>query len=775
MPKNITEYLEETEKLNKKNKELQQQLQEAKETIDAIKAGNIDALVITDKKILKVYTEKTADKTYRILIEKMHEGAVTINEDGTILYCNYYFANMVNLPLQKVIGTKFKNFIDDSSKESFEAFFKQGKEKVTKVEDFLYTNDGKAIPVLMSINTFSLDNNFVLSIILTDLSIQNKNQEELKRRTWQLEQKTIELESVNKELAFQNEEKEKRAAELVIANEELAFQNNEKEKRAAELVIANKELGFQDEEKEKRAAELIVANKELVFQNKVKEKRAAELVIANEELAFQNNEKEKRAAELVIANKELAFQNEVKEKRAAELVIANEELAYQNNEKEKRADELSVANIELAFQNNEKEKRADELSVANIELAFQNDEKEKRAAELVIANKELAFQNEVKEKRAAELVIANEELAFQNNEKEKRAEELSIANIELAYQNDEKEKRAAELVIANKELAFQNDEKEKRAAELVIANKELAFQNKEKEKRAAELIIANKELAFQNDEKEKRAAELIIANRELKQAEDAIRKLNEELEQKVIERTSQLESANKELGSFSYSVSHDLRAPIRAINGYAKILEEDYSEKFDPEGTKVLHSIMQNSKKMGQLIDDLLAFSKLGRKEVTVSQINMDDLVKLVREELLVEEGENIPEFNIKELPPAKGDQSLIKQVWINLISNAIKYSKYKIKTNIEIGAYEKDNFVVYNVKDYGAGFDMQYYDKLFGVFQRLHSQEEFEGTGIGLAIVQKIVHRHNGTVWAESILNEGTCFYFSLPAGQAGLPNINH
>jgi PAS domain S-box-containing protein len=649
MPKNITEYLEETEKLNKKNKELQQQLQEAKETIDAIKAGNIDALVITDKKILKVYTEKTADKTYRILIEKMHEGAVTINEDGTILYCNYYFANMVNLPLQKVIGTKFKNFIDDSSKESFEAFFKQGKEKVTKVEDFLYTNDGKAIPVLMSINTFSLDNNFVLSIILTDLSIQNKNQEELKRRTWQLEQKTIELESVNKELAFQNEEKEKRAAELVIANEELAFQNNEKEKRAAELVIANKELGFQDEEKEKRAAELIVANKELVFQNKVKEKRAAELVIANEELAFQNNEKEKRAAELVIANKELAFQNEVKEKRAAELVIANEELAYQNNEKEKRADELSVANIELAFQNNEKEKRADELIVANIELAFQNDEKEKRAAELIIANKEL------------------------------------------------------------------------------------------------------------------------------KQAEDAIRKLNEELEQKVIERTSQLESANKELGSFSYSVSHDLRAPIRAINGYAKILEEDYSEKFDPEGTKVLHSIMQNSKKMGQLIDDLLAFSKLGRKEVTVSQINMDDLVKLVREELLVEEGENIPEFNIKELPPAKGDQSLIKQVWINLISNAIKYSKYKIKTNIEIGAYEKDNFVVYNVKDYGAGFDMQYYDKLFGVFQRLHSQEEFEGTGIGLAIVQKIVHRHNGTVWAESILNEGTCFYFSLPAGQAGLPNINH
>jgi light-regulated signal transduction histidine kinase (bacteriophytochrome) len=246
--------------------------------------------------------------------------------------------------------------------------------------------------------------------------------------------------------------------------------------------------------------------------------------------------------------------------------------------------------------------------------------------------------------------------------------------------------------------------------------------------------------------------------------------LNEELEQKVIERTSQLESVNKELESFSYSVSHDLRAPIRAINAYTKILVEDYSGKFDMEGTKVLHSIIRNSNKMGELIDDLLAFSKLGRKQVTVSEINMTALVNQVREELIFDDGEKIPEFSVGLLPPAKGDQSLVKQVWINLISNAIKYSKYNSKIHIGIGASEKDNQVVYYVKDDGAGFDMQYYDKLFGVFQRLHSQEEFEGTGIGLAIVQKIVHRHNGKVWAESTLNEGACFYFSLPAVKTGL-----
>ena len=450
--------------------------------------------------------------------------------------------------------------------------------------------------------------------------------------------------------------------------------------------------------------------------------------------------------------------------KSDQLIDANKELAFQSEEKQKRAAELIIANEELAFQNEEKENRAAELVIANEELVFQNEEKEKRAAELVIADKELIFQHEEKEKRAAELVIANQELVFQNKEKEKRAAELVIANEELIFQNKEKEKRAAELVIANQELVFQNKEKEKRAAELVIANKELLFQNTEKENRAAELVIANEELVFQNTEKEKRAAELIIANRELKQAEDDIRKLNDELENKVVERTAQLEFVNKELESFSYSVSHDLRAPIRAINGYTRILVEDHADKLDTDARKVLQSIMNNSKKMGELIDDLLAFSKLGRKQVTVSDINMAALVQYVQDDLSFDNNENVPHFVTKLLPPAKGDQSLIKQVWINLISNAIKYSKYKPTINIEIGAYEKDDLVVYYVKDEGAGFDMQYYDKLFGVFQRLHSQQEFEGTGIGLAIVQKIVHRHNGTVWAQSKLNEGSIFYFSLP-----------
>lgn len=398
-----------------------------------------------------------------------------------------------------------------------------------------------------------------------------------------------------------------------------------------------------------------------------------------------------------------------------------------------------------------------------LQLAVQAQEKEKRASELIIANRELAFQNEEKEKRAAELVIANKELKFQNEQKEQRASELIVANKELAIQSKEKEKRASELVIANKELKFQNEQKEQRALELIVANKELAIQSKEKEKRAAELIIANKKLAAENIlkekrkvEKQKRAAELIVKNRELAYQEKRSKELTLAYDE--------LKKAQEELEAFSYSVSHDLRAPIRAINGYTQILKEDHTELIDDDGKSIIQSIIKNSNKMGVLIDDLLAFSKLGRKQVSVSNINMRALVNSVISDITIEKDENTPVFELDELAPSVGDSALIKQVWINLISNAIKYSKYKPQTRIKITSISENDKITYSIQDWGGGFDMEYYDKLFGVFQRLHSQEEFSGTGIGLAIVQKIINRHHGAVWAESKLDEGATFYFTLP-----------
>ncbi|MGN6646829.1 MAG: ATP-binding protein [Cytophaga sp.] len=243
-----------------------------------------------------------------------------------------------------------------------------------------------------------------------------------------------------------------------------------------------------------------------------------------------------------------------------------------------------------------------------------------------------------------------------------------------------------------------------------------------------------------------------------------LNEFNQKLEQKVAERTTELESVNKELESFSYSVSHDLRAPLRFIHGYTNILEEEYKDKFDDEGRTLIQRIVNNTKKMGQLIDDLLSFSQLGRKEIRKRLVSMNTIVREVWEELMrMESGRNV-KFVMQELPDVYVDPSTINQVWVNLISNALKYSKNREQTVIEISYKQTEKETVFIIKDNGAGFDMQYYDKLFGVFQRLHSTKEFEGTGVGLAIIQRIIAKHGGKIWAEAEVNKGATFYFSLP-----------
>jgi PAS domain S-box-containing protein len=245
-----------------------------------------------------------------------------------------------------------------------------------------------------------------------------------------------------------------------------------------------------------------------------------------------------------------------------------------------------------------------------------------------------------------------------------------------------------------------------------------------------------------------RSRSITIDNTERKFAQDQINLLNHELE------------------SFSYSVSHDLRAPLRSIDGYARILQEDYSEKFDSEGQRLIQVIMNNAKRMGRLIDDLLDFSRLGRKDVAKTKTDMNAMVNAIVADVVEQEKKNNRTIDVKihDLHPVPVDVEMIRQVWINLIDNAVKYTGKTAHPRIEISSAINQNEVYYQVKDNGVGFDMLYVEKLFGVFQRLHKMQDFSGTGVGLAIVKRIINRHHGKVWAEGKLNEGATFYFTLP-----------
>ena len=250
-------------------------------------------------------------------------------------------------------------------------------------------------------------------------------------------------------------------------------------------------------------------------------------------------------------------------------------------------------------------------------------------------------------------------------------------------------------------------------------------------------------------------------------AQEALRYLLEDVNEsrKNLEKTNRkLLQANLELESFAYSISHDLRTPLRAISGFSKIILQDYGDKLDEEGKNLLQLVRENASQMSRMIDDLLSLSRVIRSKMKLTSTNMSSMVKELYEDLALERTGKEYLFTLNDLPEAKGDKNLLEHVWMNLLSNAIKYSNSKEHPEIRVEGSHKDKQIVYEIHDNGVGFNPKYTHKLFGVFQRLHAADEFEGNGVGLAIVKRIVEKHGGEVWAEGKVNQGASFYFSLP-----------
>ena len=487
---------------------------------------------------------------------------------------------------------------------------------------------------------------------------------------------------------------------------------------------------------------------------------------------------------------ELARTNAELEQALAERTIERDGIARDN-----ALAELARTNAELKLRLAERTVERDDIARddAFAEMRRTNAELKDRLAERTVERDGVARDDAV-----AELARSNAEL--QQRLAERTIERDDIARdhalIELARTNTELRERLAERTIerdgvarddANAELIRTNAELKQRLAERTIerddvardeALAELARTNKELKQRLAERTIerdgvarddALTELARTNAELEQRLAERTVERDFVAQglAEAELVRTNMAEEQLRL-HAAELEALNSDLESFSYSISHDLRSPVRAVLGYSRAIYEDYADQLDDEGRRLLAVVQSEASRMGDLIDDLLNFSRLGRQPIVDALVNMTSLAREVATEQARLAGVETAAFEIADLPAIHGDRVLLRQVWTNLLSNAIKYSGKNEHPQLSVWATEEPQRTIYHVRDDGVGFDMAYADKLFGVFQRLHRSDEFPGTGVGLAIVHRIVQRHGGTIWAAATLGAGATFSFALPDRQS-------
>jgi PAS domain S-box-containing protein len=675
------------------------------------------------------------------LMESNLDPLIALDTHGIITDANQAKADITGVDRKTLIGTKFFDYFTDPKKA--EAVY---------LEVF---SNGSVFDCPL---TFSHKNGRFTDVLFNGSVYRNEKGEvagALMVARDPAEQKWAEeLRNANKELAFQNDEKEKRAAELLIANKELAFQNDEKEKRAAELLIANKELAFQNDEKEKRAAELLIANKELKFQNEEKEKRAAELILANEELKFQNEEKEKRASELLIADKELQYQNEEKEKRAAELIIADKELIYQNEEKEKRAAELIIADQEIILQNEEKKRR----EIANEEL-------EKFSYSLKLASQyslsliEASLDPLVTFSTKGKITDMNQATASITGI---TRENLTGTDFFDYFTEPQKAREVYNEVFAKGSVAdFPLTIRHKNGKLTDVLFNGSVY--KDDSGNVIGAVVVARDITDQKRIATELTEAIVFAELATELAEDA--------KIKAENATRIAENAVRAKQQFLSNMSHEIRTPMNAIIGFTKVL---LRTEMTAKQKEYLTSIKMSGDSLIVLINDILDLAKVDAGKMTFEQIPFKLFLSItamlhlfetkIQEKnltLVREYDEKIPEVLI-------GDPVRLHQIILNLVSNAVKFtSKGKITVSIRLLEEDEEKVEIqFSITDTGIGIAENKKATIFENFQQASSGTSrlYGGTGLGLAIVKQLVEPQGGTISLKSKIDVGSTFSFILP-----------
>ncbi len=735
-----------TSQLRRELDDTRLRLVEAEETLDAIRNGEVDGLVVAGAAGQQVFTLQGAQEPYRLLIEQMSEGALTLSRDGVILYANQPFAKMLQLPTCHIIGMALRDFVAPADHPTLAHLLEAALSGCTSEEVSVRAAGGTMVLLRLGLSRLQLGEESLLCAVATDITSEKRREADLRHLADGLEARIAERTT---DLAAS------RLAILSIMEEEV------KARQAAEVTNRN----LRQEITERKRAEAALKASEEKFSNAFRTSPYA-IAITHAEDGMIVDVNDAFLSMSGFSREEILASSSIGLKLWADEGDRNRVLA------ELRAGR-PVVGMEYLFQTKSGELITGLFSAHVLRLGSEpfflssiNDITGRKRAEAELANAKAILQAAM-DCSMAGIAIADApsgQLRYVNRAGlliRGASESDVVTGVDIN-----------EYVSSWKLLDLDGTPLKMEEVPLARAvlfgeqnSREFIIRRDEHEDR---IVLANA-APIRNPEGKVVAGIVVFVDiTESKRLEEDIRKLNTELEQRIIERTAQLAAANKELEAFSYAVSHDLRAPLRHVQGYVDMLAREAEGRLSEQGRHYMQTIMDASREMGELIDELLTFSRMGRAEMTETSVHLDALVQATLRNLETTTAGRHIVWNIPPLPAVQGDPAMLKLVLDNLLGNAVKFTLPRDPAQIEIGsAGKEDGRVILFVRDNGVGFDPQYIHKLFSVFQRLHRAEDFEGTGIGLANVRRIIGRHGGRTWAEGAVDKGATFYFTLKMSQ--------